>query len=665
MPFETPKFEIPEFQKEELKTESPKTEQEIIEMIAERNEKRVNLISAACQMRSMGEKFESEPLEKMGRIEIRNAFREEEQEVLEKLEILDGFKISPSEKINIAEAYLRYKNTAQEVSAPFQPENFFLDQIKIHERITSLLSDGVIVFNKKKFQEYRDLKGKENKRNYPENRRFFELTDELQFSFDMINDWGAFPYCDYEPFDPKLELERLKLQKLSPEEQNLPKEKRREIREDRLKTFKENLFKQKEALADLQNKIIEKLGTDAEQMEKEQLTEEEFSSHQLKTEREIKSLIGLYAHAFQFSPAQVKFFEDVSKKYFSAHKKVEELRRKYPEDDKLFQHLFGDKPRGRCEIKKGPINFYIKCFNLRDFAKIRNFPQKEEKIKVKDIIKLFIIGGTKIKYLKIPELENAINAENSVLTTPSYEAVRKATIDGLKTIVAKIPELKDTPFNTLDEFINKFKKIIFGIRSKSFSEEVQKHETQHSINALFKDKQIRYSAYWDLKRATAPEKKIELLKKYMGYLREEHMDFAVKNEILAFYKDGAPRKAIMEILTESKAPYDYFNNCFKEFFRGDIKAMTNLAARIEEIKRSEPSRAKSIIEHTEKGFEKFVAAPEKEIFVKDYHKMIKNCLDSMAFLEKKGYSKDQIVTLLLFEHPHRWSKLAKRIEVKK
>lgn len=107
---------------------------------------------------------------------------------------------------------------------------------------------------------------------------------------------------------------------------------------------------------------------------------------------------------------------------------------------------------------------------------------------------------------------------------------------------------------------------------------------------------------------------------------------------------------IKEYLTrpyEEGGLYDYFNRPFASNLREDL----------DQIAQDFFSRGKKPLREYE--------TLKKEVFQKDYHKMIGQCLKACALLEDNGYSRNNIVFSLLTEHPHRWFKVAKRILTKK
>jgi len=53
--------------------------------------------------------------------------------------------------------------------------------------------------------------------------------------------------------------------------------------------------------------------------------------------------------------------------YEEKHKMVQKFRKEYPDDNKLFERLFGKEPIGKIEILSEPMTFYVQCFEPRDY----------------------------------------------------------------------------------------------------------------------------------------------------------------------------------------------------------------------------------------------------------------------------------------------------------
>lgn len=314
--------------------------------------------------------------------------------------------------------------------------------------------------------------------------------------------------------------------------------------------------------------------------------------------------------------------------YQQRHKAIKDLRKQFPDDEEgdkaLFSALFGKAPKGEIEVKQGPITLYFRCHNEDDFALIHSGafnigqePNEMQKSKAKQF------KGVLIYYKAIPALKDSITAENS------------------------------------------------SDLSSYGSNEVFMHEEQHSILRLFQDAYTEYLKHQDPKYSTAKTvEKLALfetpdikdiismitqvkdqrtaLKLLYNLLRQERRQIeesSVKDEILAFIKQGIANRDINYYLTQPASEnglYDFFD---------------------------ENTRQNLIIELTQgldTSLSPAISKAVDDVFVKEYQEQIlPACQTAVIALQKNGFSKEDIVSLLINEPLEDWSKAVERFLAEK
>lgn len=312
----------------------------------------------------------------------------------------------------------------------------------------------------------------------------------------------------YEPFDPEMELK--KLDKFTEEEKtSLSKEDKKRIRAERLEEYKEELIKQKQGIAEIQ-----------ENLEKQIRDNPELS------QQELMKTVFAKAPECRLSKNQLNLFEETLNKYVERHQAIREARKKYPNDKEFFRACFGKEPRGVIEIIESPITLYFRCHNLEDYTWIyqeKFLAAESEKATKSELKKADETGGCLIPKCLIPSLRNVITVENA----------------GGK------------PFESRRTF---------------------KHEEQHAIKTLFRENKIRKPlmgvviGMHDVQEEIIEEFQDKRISSYLiDYLRFERESFEnlAKDEILAHYKGGEyPLEKIKKTLLQPEkkgGTYDYFN----------------------------------------------------------------------------------------------------------
>jgi len=315
-----------------------------------------------------------------------------------------------------------------------------------------------------------------------------------------------------EPFDPEAELKELRKDD-------------KETRTERLEKYKQELIKQKEGIAEIQ-----------EDLEKQIRENPDLSQEEL-----MKTVLAK-APKYKLSENQLALFEETLNKYVEKHRTVREARKQYPHGKELFKACFGKEPEGTIEIIERPASLYFRCHDIKDYAWTekdfsRGFPDKgKQKLTKSDINNASMRGGHLVNHCLIFPLQNTITVENA----------RGRSMDSPKV------------------------------------ERTLRHEEQHVINSLFREQKLRWFADRLLTEKPIGEniikelhnkKSPEILINYLRFKRE-NFENSAKDEILAFYK-GAARNLdeIMDLLVEPKAGggiYDYFDRN-KDYLENSLK----------------------------------------------------------------------------------------------
>ncbi len=162
--------------------------------------------------------------------------------------------------------------------------------------------------------------------------------------------------------------------------------------------------------------------------------------------------------------------------------------------------------------------------------------------------------------------------------------------------------------------------------------DIFEHEEQHIIKRLFDDEKL-----YELERMSAKMNEAQFRERFtenLRSLREDEADRRAKDEILAYFKGGTAKEKIYWSLTENPA-YDYLKSLRERYANPDPKIYKRYALVVEES--------------------------VQKVLVEEYHEMIKNGIEAVMVLERSGYTKDQIINLLIIEPLARWPKLVKRI----
>lgn len=348
-------------------------------------------------------------------------------------------------------------------------------------------------------------------------------------------------------------------------------------RKEALASYKEKLVYQKEGLAKAQENLMMLIRVNPEM-----------------TRSELLKSFDRWGKVYGFTPWQRSVAEVILADYEKKHEAVSRVRSEHPNDQELFREIFGTDPKGKIEVVPGPMTLYFRCHDLEDYALIHSqaftadLSVSEADKKSADLSGGASSGSAPKEY---PELAGTIIAENA----------------------------KSRSFN-------------------EWSRSVLVHEEQHAIHRLFKTVDLRENTFRDLKQASDDQERERLMTTYFRYIRESSGETRVKDEVLAFMKEGknsAPE--VFKILTKSIQDgglYDYFNKPKYTGRKSKKEAISEFV--LKSLKRGGDAKFSDLVHKT-----------VEKVFKQEYEDMIKDGLASYQMLIRYGYSREQTTAILM------------------
>lgn len=300
------------------------------------------------------------------------------------------------------------------------------------------------------------------------------------------------------------------------------------------------------------------------------------------------------------------FFKSVEI-FWQKHLNVKKYLKLYPKPEDLFEACFGIPPFKNLSILVGPISIHF-------IVKHRNE-----------------IGRA---------LSHRVNSPQNIKYEYIYEEIA-GEIEGVAFAEVRIPDLQS--------------QISIGLEDVP---EVVVHEEQHIFNKLFIPKPDKYEPSLEIYISEMSEleyAKNQQIKHMAKFLRSRIscMDDSTWDEILALFKDGQELTKIQEFIS---------GTYFRRFLNIAINS-NSLEYAFELIK----NQLKRITVH--QGTEQFplpFTLEEIEFAIRDSYNQgfqddIKVWVEALATLEQKGYSREEIISILRQELPQKWPKIAKRL----
>jgi hypothetical protein len=193
----------------------------------------------------------------------------------------------------------------------------------------------------------------------------------------------------------------------------------------------------------------------------------------------------------------------------------------YPDNNQLFEFVFGFKPTGQFEVVEGPVTLGFRCHSQEDFARVINYgltPSEDSKLNISEV------GG-----MTFPDPPNGTSwdlAHRVIAVSDQAEAGNSAV------------------------------------------EDYMAHEEQHAINNLFKYAGTRPKFYhWENMQDIAtlsPEMQKDKVVNYLRTNRESIDNNRLHDEILAQYRGLTIRDE-----QDMQTTVDMLNGPYREHFYGD------------------------------------------------------------------------------------------------
>ena len=404
---------------------------------------------------------------------------------------------------------------------------------------------------------------------------------------------------DYIPFDAEAEMKKIICGRHAKDN---PQETRKKIAEVR-----EKLAKQQIGIAE----TIQNLGL----------------AVRLNPKMDLYGYVQEVAPLYAFNKAQLKNFYDGIKEFSERRKAVGKYRLEHPDDEGLYENLFGRKPKGKVEVIDGIMTLHIKCSDEEDY----NFA--------------YSVGIEKSESIELDDkkLESNIGA-----------LLSRSEIFGLKNIVS------------IGRGDNK----------------VMRHEEQHDFNKLFEargeiesvestvDKSLSTLKSKDYEEGEAKEKVIYAVTRY---LKKLVFDGSVREEILSFYREGVSSGSLLNRLSSYEFIKDYeeSHGLLEEEVRISIEDHVREVSYKESVAKDESYLGKNeqgyVIDYKKLSISENEIRPYVDkVFGEELINDLRKWISAIAQLEKMGYSRDDTLALLYQEPVDKWPALVRRlIKVKK
>ena len=344
----------------------------------------------------------------------------------------------------------------------------------------------------------------------------------------------------------------------------------------------------------------------------------------INPQMDLYSYVREAAPVYSFSKEQLKNFYDGIKEFGKRRKAVEKYRAGQPNDEGLYENLFGKKPKGKVEVIDGMITLHVKCFDEEDY----NFA--------------YSVGIEK---------PDSAELDDEIAKSSAGALLSRSKISGLKNIIS----------------IGKG------------NSRVMRHEEQHAFNKLFEAKGriepveaavdrsllTLKSKDYDYKEEEAKERVIYAVARH---LRKLIVNESVREEILSFYREGVSSKSLFDRLSS----YEFIKDYEKIYGPLEEEVRISIEDSVSEVSYKENvARNEKYLGEDEQGYivdYQRLSIPEEEIkpyvdivFGEELVKDLRKWIDAVIQLEKMGYSRDDVLALLYQEPIDKWAALARRL----
>ncbi len=329
------------------------------------------------------------------------------------------------------------------------------------------------------------------------------------------------------------------------------------------------------------------------------------------TLEKVDELIEKHGATYGFTPAQKSEVRWVMREFKDKHNAVHSTRENYPDDSKLYAYLFARPPVGRVEIEEGPLTFYIRCHDQRDYAYIysQNFlsgiPVSERDVTIANET-----GGVSIGSAIQSELRGCIIAEN----------VTRAS----------------------DHHITHI------------------HEEQHAIKRLFSSSAKKVENYYSIFEAKNDSELRACIEREFRAIRRTH-EPRTADEILAYMKTAPIGDFTNSIEIES----EYQGNKTASGISGEYVLQTLMTPKekggLYDYFRDEKERLiRRFLRDLGEEKERIIRKSAERVFVNEYQELIRQGIRVFKILLQRGFSVERVIGLLTSEPLQKWQKVVNR-----
>lgn len=411
----------------------------------------------------------------------------------------------------------------------------------------------------------------------------------------------------YEEFDAAKSLNDLKVEMAAMKSLLPPNERRKRVRA-RINEIRERLAQQERGIAEAIRALKRAI-----------------AEHPDDNGRALFRRVAELAPKYHFSHNELRAFWDAITLYCEKHAAVKKYRKKFPDDAALFNACFGHLPKGRVEVEQGPASLYFHCYDDDDYAWAYAFDEtRGDRTKLTQEMKrrAFATHGVMLPRMQFRELDGSVVMERSGVLLDSQQRAL-----------------------------------------------IQTHELQHLMNQFFIPLICRAEEEKALVDVARTAKSVEEGKRAImeqmarAARRAIGIDNAARDEVLAYYKEGMTPKRIFSQLTMLTV-YDYRNaKNYKDYIdalpESIARAMTEtMSVVFEMLNEQEGKKMRDVFPLLTHYSE--VEPYVQKVFGEDYKKDLRRWIGALEALEKKGYTREEIVSMLYGERVTDWQAFVRR-----
>ncbi|MFZ2886275.1 MAG: hypothetical protein WA021_00470 [Minisyncoccia bacterium] len=389
-----------------------------------------------------------------------------------------------------------------------------------------------------------------------------------------------------------------------------------------LKIWKEKYRAQKEGLAHLQSSMIAAIRQNPD-----------------ITTDELFKMVGEQGETFEMSANQYILAMRLVGLYVARRRQLREIRENYTDDRDLFAAITGQPPNGEITIETHPIQFHILCNTLHDFALLsKAHERKQQNVIFKDLYRVRSNLGQTIKQTHIEGLDGAVTSVNLSRAgrilggfKANPERTRKHEEQHVLANFFQ-PLIDDYNFRASIEMREALKK-----SPSLLSREKVKRYVDPDYHAA-----ARASTAIDKRESTSASH--EVATRYLRELIKKLLDTLAQDEILAQFAGGRDKKYIQSVLDISLwggGTYTF-----------DTKVLNYIM---------EERTAQNRMSVTDRQYKRALNAA-KSGTRKMYRSLVRDGVDALFELQRRGYSDSNIIGILLPEPLQRWKRVVELLE---